>query len=152
MAAYVKDLKAGKLDARAQIGFFLGHDSESKGYRIYWPGKLSVTVERNVVFNKNNVKTLKNFTIISGNSLAEGERDKIIQDPKNNAENSENPDNQPVSDPQPEPKQTNPPTQSLFHPHLRKQQILIQDQKTRANLNHMDAVNTQESPKELIKC
>ena len=38
-AAYVKDLKARKLDARAQLGWFVGYDLESKGYRIYWPGK-----------------------------------------------------------------------------------------------------------------
>src|ERR1700720_3763562 len=38
-AAYVKDLKAKKLDARAQLGRFVGYDSESKGYRIYWPTK-----------------------------------------------------------------------------------------------------------------
>jgi hypothetical protein len=37
--AYVKDLKAGKLDARAKIGRFVGYDSESKGYWIYWPNK-----------------------------------------------------------------------------------------------------------------
>ena len=43
--AYMKDLKAGKLDARAKVGRFVGYDSESKGYRIYWPGKRSVTVE-----------------------------------------------------------------------------------------------------------
>ena len=44
-AAYVKDLKAGKLDARAQVGQFVGYDSKSKGFRIYWPGKRSVSVE-----------------------------------------------------------------------------------------------------------
>ena len=38
-APYVKDLKAGKLDARAQVGRFVSYDSESKGYRIYWPNK-----------------------------------------------------------------------------------------------------------------
>ena len=38
-AAYVKDLKAGKLDARAQVGRFVGYDLESKGFRIFWPGK-----------------------------------------------------------------------------------------------------------------
>ena len=51
VAAYVKDLKAGKLDARVQVGHFVGYDSESKGYRIYWPGKRSITIERNVIFN-----------------------------------------------------------------------------------------------------
>jgi len=38
-AAYVKDLKAGKLDSRAQLGQFVGYNSESKGFRIYWPNK-----------------------------------------------------------------------------------------------------------------
>jgi len=55
VAAYVKDLNTGKLESRAQITCFVGYDSESKGYRIYWPQKRSVTVERNVVFNENNV-------------------------------------------------------------------------------------------------
>jgi hypothetical protein len=54
-AAYVKNLKAGKLDARAKVGRFVGYDSESKGFRIYWPGKRTVTVERDVVFNENNI-------------------------------------------------------------------------------------------------
>ena len=43
--AYVKDLKAGKLDAREKVGRFIGYDLESKGYRIYCPGKRSITVE-----------------------------------------------------------------------------------------------------------
>src|SRR3979490_1128411 len=33
-ATYVKNLNAGKLDSRAEIGRFVGYDSESKGYRI----------------------------------------------------------------------------------------------------------------------
>ena len=55
VAAYVKDLKAGKLDARAQMGRFVGYDSESKGYRIFWPRKRTVSVERNVVFNEKDI-------------------------------------------------------------------------------------------------
>ena len=35
VAAYVKNLKAGKLDACAKVGQFVGYDSESKGYWIY---------------------------------------------------------------------------------------------------------------------
>ena len=80
-ATYVKDLKAGKLDAQAQVGWFVGYDSESKGYQIYWPNKWSVTVEQNVVFNEDDVLTPDDITIIPGDTLAEGERDKIIQPP-----------------------------------------------------------------------
>ena len=39
VAAYIKDLKAGKLDAHTKVGQFVGYDSESKGYQIYWPQK-----------------------------------------------------------------------------------------------------------------
>ena len=45
-AAYVKDLNTGKLDARAKKGHFVGYNSKSKGYRIYWPEKRSITVKR----------------------------------------------------------------------------------------------------------
>jgi len=89
VAAYVKDLKAGKLDSRAQLGF-VGYDLESKGCRIYWPGKWSITVERNVIFNKDNVRTPNNLATIPGDPLAEGEKEKIIQQPKNNAKNTNN--------------------------------------------------------------
>ena len=48
-AVYVKDSKAGKLDAHAQQGHFVGYDSKSRGFRIYWPTKRSITVERIVL-------------------------------------------------------------------------------------------------------
>ena len=67
-AAYVKDLKAGKLDARAKVGRFVGYDSESKGFRIYWPSKRSVSVERNVVFNEDDVLTEEDNVTIRGHS------------------------------------------------------------------------------------
>ena len=73
IAVYVKDMNAGKLDARAQIGRFVGYNAESKGYRIYWPGKWSITVERNVVFNENNTRTSENFTINFGD-MSDGGR------------------------------------------------------------------------------
>ena len=86
-AAYVKDLKAGKLDARAKVGRFVGYDSESKGFRIYWPGKRSVSVERNVVFNENDVQNDDGTVPVSG-ALSEGEKEaeKVIQHPKNHVE------------------------------------------------------------------
>ena len=33
---YVKDLHAGKFDAYAHVGQFVGYNFESKGYCIYW--------------------------------------------------------------------------------------------------------------------
>ena len=93
-ARYVKDLKARKLDLRALIGRFVGYDIESKGYQIYWPTKRSITVERNVVFNQNNVHTTENLTIIPGDALAEGKRDKNIQSIIQNPKNIEDPENQ----------------------------------------------------------
>ena len=82
-AVYVKDLEAGKLDARAWIGCFVGYDSKSKGFWIYWPTKQKISVERNVVFNKDDVLTKDKIVAIPGDVLAEGERDKVIQNPKN---------------------------------------------------------------------
>ena len=81
-AAYVKDLKAGKLDACTQQGRFVGYDSKSKGFRIYWPTKRSITVERNVVFNGNNIQEKENSTVTVG-VQSEGEKDKVIQHPEN---------------------------------------------------------------------
>ena len=91
VAVYVKDIHAEKLNARAQFGCFIGYDAESKGYRIYWPSKQSITVERNVVFNKNDTHTVENFTVIPGNVSTEGEKDernKVIQRPIEDVEES----------------------------------------------------------------
>jgi hypothetical protein len=97
-AAYVKDIKAGKLDSRAQQGRFVGYDSESKGYRIYWPTKRSVTVERNVVFNEKDVLATESTTISLG-VQSEGERDKVIQYPENSSEKPEEVKDQSVEEP-----------------------------------------------------
>jgi hypothetical protein len=40
----------GKLEPRAEEAVFVGVDEQSKGYRIYWPEKRKVSVERNVSF------------------------------------------------------------------------------------------------------
>ena len=72
-AAYIKDLTAGKLDARAQKGQFIGYDLESKGYRIYWPNKKSVSVERNVVFNPDDTNSTDDIAIIYSEAQSEGE-------------------------------------------------------------------------------
>ena len=76
VAAYVKDLKAGKLDACAQLGQFVGYDSESKAYCIYWLTKRTISIERNVVFNDGDVTT--DATAVIPGEMSEGEKEKII--------------------------------------------------------------------------
>ena len=100
VAAYVKDLKAGKLDAHAKVGQFVGYDLESKGYWIYWPQKWSISVECNVVFNESNVTANDNIHITAGDVVDEGERDKVLQPPASNA----NAANAPNGAPAPQPK------------------------------------------------
>ena len=68
-AAYIKDLTARKLNAWAKKGCFVGYNSESKGYRIYWPEKRSITVERNIIFNQDDINTCDNNAIIYGKVL-----------------------------------------------------------------------------------
>ena len=99
-AAYVKGLKAGKLDLQAIVGCFVGYNLESKGYRIYWPTKRTITVERNVVINDNDVTSADNITLDSGDILAEGEREKIIQSIPKSSMDSEDPDSLPKTDSQ----------------------------------------------------
>lgn len=89
--AYVKDLAAGKLDARATKGQFVSYDSESKGYQIYWPGKHSITVDQNVIFNQEDTNTHNNTAII--HVLCEGENKKVIQNLQNNVKDVKNPEN-----------------------------------------------------------
>ena len=100
VAAYIKDLKAGKLDAHAKIGWFIGYDLESKGYQIYWPQKQSITVECNVVFNESDVTANNSIHITAGDAVDKGERDKVLQPPASNA----NAANVPNSTPAPQPK------------------------------------------------
>ena len=100
VAAYVKDLKAGKLDACAKVRQSVGYDLESKGYRIYWPQKQSITVECNVGFNESDVTENDNIHITAGNVVDEGGRDKVLQPPASNV-NTTNASN---STPAPQPK------------------------------------------------
>jgi hypothetical protein len=53
--AWVKRLDVGKLEPRTVPCHFVGINSESKGFCIYWPGKNRVSIERDVYFNENEV-------------------------------------------------------------------------------------------------
>ena len=50
---WVKVKDAGKLEPQAVEGHFVGYDEKSKGYRIYYPKRRTVIVERDVYFDKN---------------------------------------------------------------------------------------------------
>jgi len=49
---WVKVKDAGKLDPQAIDGYFVGYDEESKGYRLYFPRRRQIAVERDVYFDK----------------------------------------------------------------------------------------------------
>ena len=94
-AAYVKDLKAAKLNAHAKLRQFVGYDSESKGFHIYWPNKWSITVKHNVIFNQEDILTKRDHVVILNDVLSEGKRDKVIQHPENTIKtDDEQPDQQ----------------------------------------------------------
>ncbi|KZP32846.1 hypothetical protein FIBSPDRAFT_669171, partial [Athelia psychrophila] len=40
---YVKDMDASKIDVQSKEGRFMGYDAASKGVRVYWPEKRSIT-------------------------------------------------------------------------------------------------------------
>jgi Reverse transcriptase (RNA-dependent DNA polymerase) len=50
--AWVKRMDANKLEPKAEECHFVGYDAESKAYRVYWPGRRKVSVERDVYFNR----------------------------------------------------------------------------------------------------
>ena len=58
--------ETGKLDSHTLSGHFVGYDIKSKGYRIYWPTKRTISVERNVVINDNDITSMDNITFDSG--------------------------------------------------------------------------------------
>ncbi|KAJ7793893.1 hypothetical protein B0H13DRAFT_2513361, partial [Mycena leptocephala] len=59
-----------KLTNPAVEGHFVGYDEETKdGCRIYWPGKRSVTVERDVSYNKNDFAEQESVQIEGGEGI-----------------------------------------------------------------------------------
>lgn len=103
---WVKCLDVGKLEPRAEEGRFVGIDSESKGYRVYWPGKNRVSIERDAYFNEKEALDADKAPI-------EGETD-IPSKPDHcqHLNNSQNPPHTPLSiDNEPNQPELNPETQ-----------------------------------------
>lgn len=83
---WVKDLEANKLESHAKVGRFVGYDEESKGYRIYYPEKRWVGIERNVRFNPDEI------LISDGDVGSEGEWHLPATDPTITHDKSHTPD------------------------------------------------------------
>ena len=66
---WVKHLDIGKLEPWAEECRFVGIDSESKGYRVYWPGKNRVGVERDAYFNEKEALALDEPPIEGENDI-----------------------------------------------------------------------------------
>lgn len=73
---WVKRTQSPKLGSKVVKGRFIGFDEESKGYRIYWEDKRSVTVESNVYFDESSVSAPET-------TLIEGETHQGSNQPKN---------------------------------------------------------------------
>src|ERR1700730_4503408 len=90
MHAWVKIIDAGKIDRHAHLGHFIGLDSMSTGYRIYFPDKKQIRVEHEVVFNREELTNPVVWT------LAEGETHNSSQHPcitrENNTDDAPDPD------------------------------------------------------------
>jgi hypothetical protein len=71
-------LTAGKLNSGAKKSHFIEYDSESNGYRIYWPEKSSISIEKNIVFNQEDTNSSEDVAIIHGKTQSEEEKNKII--------------------------------------------------------------------------
>jgi hypothetical protein len=73
--AWVKIVGAGKLEARAALGYFVGLDNESTGHRIYFPEKRTVKPEREVVYN---LEAASEMVVLPSEVQSVGEKEKDI--------------------------------------------------------------------------
>ena len=80
---WVKQLDVRKLKARAKVGCFVGIDTESKGYQIYWPGQNRVTIKRDMYFNENKAHMPEEVPIEGGNKIFTNSK---IPQPSNNSQ------------------------------------------------------------------
>ena len=105
-------------------------------------------VERNVVFNGNDITTESHTTILVDVS-AEGEKDKIIQQPSNSAKINETPDIPDVSNPKLEQKiSEDQPSNSVPFPSTSD---AMQETEDNDQTQRMDAAISQENHKEPTK-
>ena len=81
--AWAKRTKMDKLTSRVEEGRFVGYDAESKGYRIYWPDKKVISVERDVYFNKDEILVPETVQIDGETSTDTLPSSKVTRTPTN---------------------------------------------------------------------
>src|SRR6202045_4677950 len=75
--AWAKIVDASKINHRARLGHFVGFDSTSTGYRIYFPDKKLIRVEREVVFNREELTDPVVWTLAEGEMHSSSQRPRI---------------------------------------------------------------------------
>jgi Reverse transcriptase (RNA-dependent DNA polymerase)/gag-polypeptide of LTR copia-type len=86
----VHDTSGSKLDGHSSIGRWMGFDAETKdGHRVYWPGKRTISVERNVRFNVEPEEVVVGVLPLEGENTAddEGERLTANEPERHNVDN-----------------------------------------------------------------
>jgi hypothetical protein len=91
-SVWVHDITGSKLDGRAKEGRWVGFDEQSKGSRVYWPEKRTVTVERSVVFTSPSVV----IDGLEGEDSAEPEHS--VKSPSSTSHQNDNSNDAPVPD------------------------------------------------------
>ena len=66
-----------------KTGRWIGFDEVSNGHRIYWPKRKTVTVERSIKFNNDNVIFLSNATAMPIQGENEQSNYETTENPKN---------------------------------------------------------------------
>jgi len=106
---FIRVEDGNKLGGRVKEGQWLGVDEQSKGVRIYWPDKRSITVERNVYYGPSDSSITQN----------EGEDDFPVIPQIDAPRPSNTPQDPPqphVITPPPVPEPTNPPAPPVNEP------------------------------------
>jgi hypothetical protein len=71
---WVHNTSSGKLSIWANEGHWVGYDLNSDGHRVYWKERRMVTVERNVIFSKNDIPQIEDLLVDGIMVEPEGEK------------------------------------------------------------------------------
>ncbi|KIK75515.1 hypothetical protein PAXRUDRAFT_172617 [Paxillus rubicundulus Ve08.2h10] len=70
-------MSGSKLDPWARDGHWVGYNQDSNGYRIYWPDRGTIGVERSVHFDDRPTEVVMPICLTSHQVQIEGEREQV---------------------------------------------------------------------------